>query len=144
MLSCRLQCALAALSIVLALGGVTGAPSDPRLRQFLQKSLAAAAGKQVRSLPRRFLSPLLNSFALPFPPWVDLRGALKEFGAFPGPSAPKALGKTLKVRNPLLLLFCPLINAVRHSSGEFLGVHENPQTCVIEQEGMMAADHGRC
>lgn len=48
MLSCRLQCALAALCIVLALGGVTGAPSDPRLRQFLQKSLAAATGKQVR------------------------------------------------------------------------------------------------
>ena len=48
MLSCRLQCALAALCIVLALGGVTGAPSDPRLRQFLQKSLAAATGKQLR------------------------------------------------------------------------------------------------
>lgn len=51
MLSCRLQCALAALCIVLALGGVTGAPSDPRLRQFLQKSLAAATGKQVRTVP---------------------------------------------------------------------------------------------
>ncbi|CAO2631437.1 hypothetical protein LEMLEM_LOCUS21284 [Lemmus lemmus] len=51
MLSCRLQCALAALCIVLALGGVTGAPSDPRLRQFLQKSLAAAAGKQVWKWP---------------------------------------------------------------------------------------------
>lgn len=51
MLSCRLQCALAALSLALALGGVAGAPSDPRLRQFLQKSLAAAAGKQVRKLP---------------------------------------------------------------------------------------------
>lgn len=61
MLSCRLQCALAVLSIVLALGGVTGAPSDPRLRQFLQKSLAAAAGKQVRELPRCILFPLLDS-----------------------------------------------------------------------------------
>ncbi|KAI5281675.1 Somatostatin [Manis pentadactyla] len=58
MLSCRLQCALAALSIVLALGGVTGAPSDPRLRQFLQKSLAAAAGKQ--ELAKYFLAELLS------------------------------------------------------------------------------------
>uniref|UniRef100_A0ABI7ZXL7 Somatostatin n=1 Tax=Felis catus TaxID=9685 RepID=A0ABI7ZXL7_FELCA len=63
MLSCRLQCALAALSIVLALGGVTGAPSDPRLRQFLQKSLAAAAGKQlatVQELAKYFLAELLS------------------------------------------------------------------------------------
>lgn len=52
MLSCRLQCALALLSIALAVGTVSAAPSDPRLRQFLQKSLAAAAGKQVRA-PRR-------------------------------------------------------------------------------------------
>lgn len=48
MLSCRLQCALALLSIALVLGTASAAPSDPRLRQFLQKSLAAAAGKQVR------------------------------------------------------------------------------------------------
>lgn len=68
MLSCRLQCALAALSIVLALGGVTAAPSDPRLRQFLQKSLAAAAGKQVRRLPRRFLSSLWNPSFLSLAP----------------------------------------------------------------------------
>lgn len=58
MLSCRLQCALAALCIVLALGGVTGAPSDPRLRQFLQKSLAAATGKQ--ELAKYFLAELLS------------------------------------------------------------------------------------
>jgi somatostatin len=68
MLSCRLQCALAALSIILALGGVTGAPSDPRLRQFLQKSLAAAAGKQVKKLPRRLLFPFL--FPAAFSPSV--------------------------------------------------------------------------
>lgn len=63
MLSCRLQCALAALCIVLALGGVTGAPSDPRLRQFLQKSLAAATGKQVRKWLG--LVPFANSPAFP-------------------------------------------------------------------------------
>lgn len=56
MLSCRLQCALALLSIALVLGTVSAAPSDPRLRQFLQKSLAAAAGKQVRA-PRRGCHP---------------------------------------------------------------------------------------
>uniref|UniRef100_A0ACB8FC61 Uncharacterized protein n=1 Tax=Sphaerodactylus townsendi TaxID=933632 RepID=A0ACB8FC61_9SAUR len=47
MLTSRLQCALALLaSVALALSTVAAAPSDPRLRQFLQKSLAAAAGKQ--------------------------------------------------------------------------------------------------
>ncbi|XP_038002043.1 somatostatin [Motacilla alba alba] len=58
MLSCRLQCALALLSIALALGTVSAAPSDPRLRQFLQKSLAAAAGKQ--ELAKYFLAELLS------------------------------------------------------------------------------------
>lgn len=57
MLSCRLQCALALLSIALALGTVSAAPSDPRLRQFLQKSLAAAAGKQVRESPATGRTP---------------------------------------------------------------------------------------
>ncbi|XP_006022478.1 somatostatin [Alligator sinensis] len=60
MLSCRLQGALALLSIALALSGVSGAPSDPRLRQFLQKSLAAAAGKQGRELAKYFLAELLS------------------------------------------------------------------------------------
>ncbi|XP_038605401.1 somatostatin [Tachyglossus aculeatus] len=58
MLSCRLPCALALLSIALAMSGVTAAPSDPRLRQFLQKSLAAAAGKQ--ELAKYFLAELLS------------------------------------------------------------------------------------
>uniref|UniRef100_A0A7N4NQA3 Somatostatin n=3 Tax=Sarcophilus harrisii TaxID=9305 RepID=A0A7N4NQA3_SARHA len=58
MLSCRLQCALALLSITLAVSGVSAAPSDPRLRQFLQKSLAAAAGKQ--ELAKYFLAELLS------------------------------------------------------------------------------------
>ncbi|XP_044523593.1 somatostatin [Gracilinanus agilis] len=58
MLSCRLQCALALLSITLALSSVSAAPSDPRLRQFLQKSLAATAGKQ--ELAKYFLAELLS------------------------------------------------------------------------------------
>lgn len=110
MLSCRLQCALAALSIVLALGGVDGAPSDPRLRQFLQKSLAAAAGKQVRRLPLSRIPNLL--FALPLPSWVDLRSAPEEFRAFLGPSASKALRNTFVVQNPLLPPLCLLMSAL--------------------------------
>ncbi|XP_010222689.1 PREDICTED: somatostatin-like [Tinamus guttatus] len=44
--------------LALALGTVSAAPSDPRLRQFLQKSLAAAAGKQ--ELAKYFLAELLS------------------------------------------------------------------------------------
>uniref|UniRef100_A0A8C3LP59 Somatostatin n=1 Tax=Chrysolophus pictus TaxID=9089 RepID=A0A8C3LP59_CHRPC len=51
MLSCRLQCALALLSIALAVGTVSAAPP-------LQKSLAAAAGKQ--ELAKYFLAELLS------------------------------------------------------------------------------------
>ncbi|XP_060622741.1 somatostatin [Anolis sagrei] len=59
MLPCRLPCALALLSLALALGSGAAAPSDPRLRQFLQKSLAAAAaGKQ--ELAKYFLAELLS------------------------------------------------------------------------------------
>ncbi|XP_066478536.1 somatostatin [Tiliqua scincoides] len=59
MLTSRLQCALALLaSVALALSSVAAAPSDPRLRQFLQKSLAAAAGKQ--ELAKYFLAELLS------------------------------------------------------------------------------------
>ncbi|XP_074048604.1 somatostatin [Macrotis lagotis] len=58
MLACRLQCALVLLSITLAVSSVSAAPSDPRLRQFLQKSLAAAAGKQ--ELAKYFLAELLS------------------------------------------------------------------------------------
>ncbi|KAM9033612.1 LOW QUALITY PROTEIN: somatostatin [Sarcophilus harrisii] len=63
MLSCRLQCALV-LSITLAVSGVSAAPSDPRLRQFLQKSLAAAAetgmAKSTSELAKYFLAELLS------------------------------------------------------------------------------------
>lgn len=133
MLSCRLQCALAALSIVLALGGVTGAPSDPRLRQFLQKSLAAAAGKQVRRLPRRLLSPHPNPLTFPRlapAPLVNLRCS-QSAGAFWGPLATKALGKTFKVQNTFLPFFFSFpISAVGHSSGEFFGIQDNSKTLV--------------
>ncbi|MGH0138050.1 UNVERIFIED_CONTAM: hypothetical protein FKN15_064161 [Acipenser sinensis] len=47
MLSSRLQCALALLSLALAVSSVSAAPSDPRLRQLLQRTLSASAGKQV-------------------------------------------------------------------------------------------------
>ncbi|XP_078521615.1 somatostatin [Lissotriton helveticus] len=57
MLSCRVRCALALLSLALAVSTVSAAPTDPRLRQFLQKSLAAAAGKQ--ELAKYFLAELL-------------------------------------------------------------------------------------
>lgn len=127
MLSCRLQCALAALSIVLALGSVTGAPSDPRLRQFLQKSLAAAAGKQVRRLPRRFLSPLQN-------PYPSLNLALVPLGEFKRcswrvlvlfwvPQLPKLLGKLSKSRIPLPLL--PL--SAQSVTGEFFAFKKIPR-----------------
>ncbi|XP_005992512.1 somatostatin 1, tandem duplicate 1 [Latimeria chalumnae] len=46
MLSSRLQCAFAFLSLALVVSNISAAPSDLRLRQLLQKSLAAAAGKQ--------------------------------------------------------------------------------------------------
>ncbi|XP_077204140.1 somatostatin [Paroedura picta] len=59
MLTSRLQRALALLvSVALALSSAAAAPSDPRLRQFLQKSLAAAAGKQ--ELAKYFLAELLS------------------------------------------------------------------------------------
>ncbi|XP_044312193.1 somatostatin [Varanus komodoensis] len=58
MLPCRLPCALALLaSVALALSTAAATPSDPRFRQFLQKSLAAAAGKQ--ELAKYFLAELL-------------------------------------------------------------------------------------
>ncbi|XP_072266509.1 somatostatin-1-like [Pyxicephalus adspersus] len=53
MQSCR--CVLTLLSIALAMS--SAAPTDPRLRQFLQKSLAAA-GKQ--ELAKYFLAELLS------------------------------------------------------------------------------------
>ncbi|XP_058043886.1 somatostatin [Ahaetulla prasina] len=59
MFPCRLHCALALLvSVSVAWSTVAAAPSDPRLRQFLQKSLAAAAGKQ--ELAKYFLAELLS------------------------------------------------------------------------------------
>ncbi|XP_030072363.1 somatostatin [Microcaecilia unicolor] len=58
MLSCSVRCALALLSLALVVSSVSAAPTDPRLRQFLQKSLAAAAGKQ--ELAKYFLAELLS------------------------------------------------------------------------------------
>ncbi|XP_063162330.1 somatostatin [Candoia aspera] len=59
MLPCRLHCALALLvSVALAWSTGAAAPSDPRLRQVLQKSLAAAAGKQ--ELAKYLLAELLS------------------------------------------------------------------------------------
>ncbi|CAI9570544.1 unnamed protein product [Staurois parvus] len=57
MQSCRVQCALTLLSFALAINSISAAPTDPRLRQFLQKSLAAA-GKQ--ELAKYFLAELLS------------------------------------------------------------------------------------
>ncbi|KAG9264812.1 somatostatin 1, tandem duplicate 1 [Astyanax mexicanus] len=61
MLSTRVQCALALLSIALAVGSVSGAPSDAKLRQFLQRSLIGSAGKQ--ELARYTLAELLSELA---------------------------------------------------------------------------------
>lgn len=152
MLSCRLQCALAALSIVLALGGVTGAPSDPRLRQFLQKSLAAAAGKQVRRLPRRLLSPLQNLSTFPSlasdPLGEFIRGALKECRCFSGSFSYQSSQENFQSPESLITSLFPLISAVGHCSGEFFSIQENSKTLVTELEGMMAsipgADRGMC
>ncbi|XP_005383307.1 PREDICTED: somatostatin-like [Chinchilla lanigera] len=53
MLSCRLQCALAAVSIILALDGVTGAPSFPFSSSFSSSSLSLSCPTQ----------ELLNNFS---------------------------------------------------------------------------------
>ncbi|KAJ8346928.1 hypothetical protein SKAU_G00283290 [Synaphobranchus kaupii] len=46
MISARIQCALAMLYLALAVNGLSGAPSDLRFRQFLQRSFVAPASKQ--------------------------------------------------------------------------------------------------
>nr|AAL13248.1 somatostatin precursor [Acipenser transmontanus] len=61
MLSSRLQCALAFLSLALAVSSVSAAPSDPRLRQLLQRTLAASAGKQ--ELLKYSIAELLSELA---------------------------------------------------------------------------------
>uniref|UniRef100_A0A8C5MNH6 Somatostatin n=1 Tax=Leptobrachium leishanense TaxID=445787 RepID=A0A8C5MNH6_9ANUR len=61
MQSCRVRCALTILSLALAVSSVSSAPTDPRLRQFLQKSLSAA-GKQ--ELAKYFLAELLSEPSL--------------------------------------------------------------------------------
>ncbi|KAL6471796.1 hypothetical protein AOLI_G00322620 [Acnodon oligacanthus] len=61
MLSTRVQCALALLSLALALSSVSGAPSDAKLRQFLQRSLIGPSGKQ--ELARYTLAELLSELA---------------------------------------------------------------------------------
>ncbi|KAG9338507.1 hypothetical protein JZ751_025742 [Albula glossodonta] len=58
MISPRVQCALALLYLALAVGSLSGAPSDLRLRQFLQRSLIAPASKQ--DLDRYTVSELLS------------------------------------------------------------------------------------
>ncbi|KAG2463407.1 SMS protein, partial [Polypterus senegalus] len=61
MLSCRLQCALALLSVAVAIGSISAAPSDLRLRQLLQRSLASSMGKQ--ELTKYSLAELLAELA---------------------------------------------------------------------------------
>ncbi|KAM6946189.1 somatostatin 1, tandem duplicate 1 [Aplochiton taeniatus] len=61
MISRRLQCALALLSVALAVSSVSAAPSDAKLRQLLQRSLMAPAGKQ--DLARYTLAELLSELA---------------------------------------------------------------------------------
>lgn len=46
--STRIQCALALLAVALSVCSVSGAPSDAKLRQFLQRSILAPSVKQVR------------------------------------------------------------------------------------------------
>ncbi|XP_056329787.1 somatostatin 1, tandem duplicate 1 [Danio aesculapii] len=58
MLSTRIQCALALLSLALAVSSVSAAPSDAKLRQLLQRSLLNPAGKQ--ELARYTLADLLS------------------------------------------------------------------------------------
>nr|XP_046155470.1 somatostatin-1A-like [Oncorhynchus gorbuscha] len=61
MLSTRVQCALALLSLALAISSVSAAPTDAKLRQLLQRSLMAPAGKQ--ELARNTLVELLSELA---------------------------------------------------------------------------------
>lgn len=55
MLSTRVQCALALLSLALVISSVSAAPSDAKLRQLLQRSLMAPAGKQVNTFNQTFI-----------------------------------------------------------------------------------------
>ncbi|XP_062872835.1 somatostatin 1, tandem duplicate 1 [Trichomycterus rosablanca] len=57
MLSARSRSALTLLALALALSAVTGAPSEAKLRQFLQRSLFGIFGKQ--DLTRYTLAELL-------------------------------------------------------------------------------------
>ncbi|KAG7456983.1 hypothetical protein MATL_G00241660 [Megalops atlanticus] len=61
MLSQRIQCAVALLYLALAVSSLSGAPSDLRLHQLLQRSLLAPAAKQ--DLARYTLAELLSEFA---------------------------------------------------------------------------------
>uniref|UniRef100_A0A8C1UZV9 Somatostatin 1, tandem duplicate 1 n=1 Tax=Cyprinus carpio TaxID=7962 RepID=A0A8C1UZV9_CYPCA len=58
MLSTRIQCALALLSLALAVCSVSAAPTDAKLRQLLQRPLLNPAGKQ--ELTRYTLADLLS------------------------------------------------------------------------------------
>ncbi|XP_030633528.1 somatostatin 1, tandem duplicate 1 [Chanos chanos] len=61
MVSTRIQCALALVCLALAISSVSTAPSDAKLRQLLQRSLLAPAGKQ--ELARYTLAELLSELA---------------------------------------------------------------------------------
>ncbi|XP_035277329.1 somatostatin-1A-like [Anguilla rostrata] len=58
MISHRIQCALAILFLALAINGLSGAPSDLRFRQFLQRSFIAPESKQ--DLDRYSVAELLS------------------------------------------------------------------------------------
>ncbi|XP_026994657.1 somatostatin 1, tandem duplicate 1 [Tachysurus fulvidraco] len=57
----RIQCALALLAVALAVCSVSGAPSDAKLRQFLQRAILAPSGKQ--EITRYTLAELLAELA---------------------------------------------------------------------------------
>ncbi|NP_001187259.1 somatostatin-1 precursor [Ictalurus punctatus] len=59
--STRIQCALALLAVALSVCSVSGAPSDAKLRQFLQRSILAPSVKQ--ELTRYTLAELLAELA---------------------------------------------------------------------------------
>ncbi|XP_062328973.1 somatostatin 1, tandem duplicate 1 [Osmerus eperlanus] len=58
MLSSRIPCVLGLVSVALVISSVSAAPSDAKLRQLLQRSLLAPAGKQ--ELARYTLAELLS------------------------------------------------------------------------------------
>lgn len=76
MLSSRLQCAFALLSLALSISSISAAPSDVKLRQLLQRSLFTPGEKQ--ELTRLTLAELLSELA------HGENEALESEGASPG------------------------------------------------------------